>query len=555
MRRLSFNAFLAGLMVGLLVFIGPPAGAADNHLGGTLKLAAAGAFGTLDPHINYTTSQYWPISYIVNDGLVTFKKAEGSAGNEIVPDLAVAMPKVEDGGKTYVFTLRKGVKFSTGNEVTTKDVVASFRRLFKVQNPNIGSWYNSIVGADACLKTPATCTLEGGVVADEAANTIAIHLTAPDSEFLYKIAIPFGAILPADTPATDIGTTPPVATGPYMITGYDPQKVMTLKRNPHFKEFSAEAQPNGNVDEIVYAFGTKPEDAVTAIANGQLDWMYDTPPSDRLKEISSRYPKQIHINPLFAYYVATMNVNIPPFNNKDARLALNYAFNRRSAVNILGGPNLAQPNCQVLPVGFPGFKAYCPYTKNPGAKWSAPDMAKAKALMAKSGQIGQKVTVIASDSSADPNLGTYLVSVLNELGFQATLKVISANIQFTYIQNTNNNVQISISELFPDYPAPSNFIITLLNCGQFHKGSDASINIAGYCNQDLDAKMQEAMILALTDTAASHDMWSQIDHQATDDAPWVTMLSPKRLDFVSTNLKNFPYSDLVGLLFSKVYVR
>lgn len=552
MRRSSFNQFLATLMGALLASAGVPARAADDHAGGTLKLTAAGAFGTLDPHINYTTGQYWPISYIVNDGLVTFKKAEGAASNGIVPDLAVAMPKLEDGGKTYVFTLRKSVKFSTGNDITTEDVVASFQRLFKVANPNAGSWYNGIVGADACLKTPATCTLEGGVVADDAANTITIHLTAPDSEFLDMIAVPFGAILPAETPATDIGTTPPVATGPYMITSFDPQKVMVLKRNPYFREFSAEAQPNGHVDEIDYTFGTKPEDAVTAIANGQLDWMYDTPPSDRLKEISSRYPNQIHINPLFVVYVATMNVNIAPFNNKDARLALNYAFNRRSAVNIMGGPNLAQPNCQTLPIGFPGFKAYCPYTENPGPKWSAPDMAKAKTLMAKSGQAGQKVTVIVGDSNADPSLGTYLASVLNELGFQATSKVISANIQWTYIQNSNNNVQISISELFQDYPAPSDFINTLLNCNAFNRGSDASVNIAGYCNKDLDAKMNQAMDKALTDTAASNDIWSQIDHQATDDAPWLTMLSPKRLDFVSTNLKNFAYSYQHALLFSKV---
>lgn len=207
---------------------------ADEHVGGTLKLTAASAAGTLDPQINYT-SQFWSLLIVTNDGLVAFKKTSGETSNDLVPDLAEAIPAPQDGGKTYVFKLRKGIKFSNGKDVTPDDVVASFQRLFKVSNPNVGSWYNVLVGADECLKTPASCTLAGGVVADNAANTITFHLTQPDSEFFYKLATPFGDILPADTPAKDLGTIPAAATGPYMVVSYDPQKMLVLKRNPYFK--------------------------------------------------------------------------------------------------------------------------------------------------------------------------------------------------------------------------------------------------------------------------------------------------------------------------------
>ncbi|WP_284945754.1 ABC transporter substrate-binding protein [Acidisoma cladoniae] len=550
-RWLQSSAVALLAATGLTALALPTAQAAT---GGTLKLVSAAAAGTLDPQINYT-AQFWQIFYVTNDGLVEFQKKAGSASNVVVADLATEMPKPQDGGKTYVFTLRKGIKFSTGKEITPDDVVASFQRLFKISNPNAGSWYNWIVGADACIKTPATCTLAGGVVADDAASTITFHLTQPDSEFFYKLATPFGSILPSDTPAKDMGTVPVAATGPYMVTSYDPQKSMTIKRNPYFKEWSAAAQPAGMVDEMDYTFGTKPEDAITAIENGQQDWMFDTPPSDRLGEMSTKYASQIHINPLFAIFYAPMNVNIAPFNNKDARLALNYAVNRKSTVGIYGGPRLAVPNCQVLPPGFPGYKAYCPYTKNPGTKWSAPDMVKAKALMAKSGQMGQKVTVITDDQNVDPALGTYLVSVLNELGFKATVKVISANIQFTYIQNTKNNVQISISQWYQDYPAASDFLNVLLSCGAFHPGSDASINISGYCSKSLDAKINKNLITAVTDPAAANKTWAEIDHDAVDDAPWATLFTPKQLDFVSKNVTNFPYSDQFKMVLSQVTVK
>jgi len=89
----------------------------------------------------------------------------------------------------------------------------------------------------------------------------------------------------------------------------------------------------------------------------------------------------VHINTLTAWWYAPMNVNIAPFNNEKARHAVNYAVDRKAMVNLFGGPVLASPVCQVLPPGFPGHVDYCPYTKDPGEKMSAPDMEKAKQLV------------------------------------------------------------------------------------------------------------------------------------------------------------------------------
>lgn len=542
------------LAASALTTVSATAAMADSHVGGTLNLVASSSAGSIDPQIAYNI-QYWQFFAVTNDGLLTFKKVGGDGGNTLVPDLAVAIPQAQDGGKTYVFQLRRGIKFSTGQEVTPDDVVATFQRLFKVSSPNASAWYGGIVGADACLKTPATCTLAGGVVADDKNYTVTFHLTAPDSEFFYKIATPFAYILPANTPAKDLGTVPAAATGPYMIKSYDPQKELVAVRNPYFKEWSKDAQPAGYVDKIVEKFGVSPEQGVTEVENGQADWMFDTPPTDRLAEMATKYASQIRITPVPAIFYAPMNVNIAPFNNKDARLAVNYAFDRAAAVNIYGGPRLAVPNCQILPPGFPGYEPYCPYTKNPGTTWTAPDMAKAKALMAASGQIGQKVTVISDDQNVDPALGTYLTSVLNELGFKATLKVISGNIEYNYINNSNNHVQISITQWYDDYPAASDFINVLLSCGSFHPGSDTSPNISGFCNKDIDKQINDNMLLAVTNPQAANVVWAKLDHELTDQAPWVTMFTPKQLDFISTRLGNYIFNSEFHMLYSQVWVQ
>lgn len=526
---------------------------AEGKPGGTLRLLARAAAGTSDPHINYTL-QYFQINYILYDGLVAFKKVSDPTGFDVVPDIAEALPTPEDGGKKYVFKIRPGIKFANGKELTTKDVVASFQRIFKVSGPTAGTLYNGIVGADKCLASPADCTLEGGVVADEAAGTVTVNLVAPDGEFLQKIAIPHAAILPAETAAKDLGTEPIPGTGPYMIASYDPNSRLKMVRNPHFKEWSKEAQPAGFPDEIDYDFGLTEEAAVTAIQNGQADWMFDPPPPDRLAELGTKYAKQVSLHPLTAMWYAPMNTNLAPFNDVRVRQAVNFAIDRAAIVKLFGGANLAQPACQILPPGFPSYEAYCPYTKNPGATWSAPDLDKAKALVAASGTAGQEVTIIAEDTVVSRAIGVYLQDVLNSLGYQASVKPISQNIQFTYIQNTNNKVQISISQWFQDYPRPSNFLQVLFSCASFHEGSDASINIAGFCDKDIDAKMTAALATSITDPAKAATEWTAIDKAVTDAAPAAVLFTPKRVDFVSRRVKNFTFSPQFYWIISQSWI-
>lgn len=526
----------------------------SEHRGGTMRLVARSAAGTIDPHINYTL-QYWQIYQMLYDGLTGFKKAAGEEGFIVVADLAEALPKPQNGGKTYVFKLRDGIKFWNGRDVTVADVVASYQRIFKVSGPTSGTFYNGIVGADKCLASAADCTLEGGVVGDDAAGTVTINLVQPDPEFFYKISVPHAAILPADAPASDSGTTPIPGTGPYMIAGYDPNSQLKMVRNPHFKVWSEDAQPDGYADEIDYDFGLTDEAEVTAVQNGEADWMFDQPPTDRLGEIGSEYQDRVFINTLTAWWYAPMNNNLPPFDNVKARQAVNYAIDRKALVNLFGGPVLASPVCQVLPPGFPGHVDYCPYTKNPGTKWTAPDLEKAKQLVQESGTAGQQVTLIVEDTAVARSIGVYLQSVLNELGYDAAMKAISPNIQFTYIQNTNNQVQISTSQWYQDFPAASNFLYVLFSCNSFTPGSDASVNISGFCNKDVDAKMEQALKLGITDQVAADKLWAEIDKDVTDLAPAAPLFTPKHVDFVSKRLGNFIFNAQFYWVISQAWVK
>jgi peptide/nickel transport system substrate-binding protein len=553
MKKMILGAAAAALLaVGAM----SPASAEymKEHRGGTMRLVARGAAGTLDPHINYTL-QYWGVYQSLYDGLFAFQKAAGADGFIKVPDIAEEFPKPTNDGKTYVFKIRKGIKFSNGKDLGVKDVVASLQRIFKVSSPTAGGFYSVIVGADKCLKEAKTCTLEGGVIGDEAASTVTVNLTRPDAEIFDKLALPHAAILPADVVSTDSGSIPLPGTGAYMVESYDPNKALVLVRNPNFKVWSEQAQPDGYPDKVQYDFGMTDEAQVTAVQNGEADWMFDEAPADRLAEMGTKNKDQVHVTPLTAMWYLPMNVNLAPFDNVKVRQAVNYAIDRKAMVNLFGGPVLATPVCQVLPPGFPGHVDYCPYTKDPGAKWSAPDMEKAKKLVEESGTKGQKVSIIVEDKTIAKSVGVYLQSVLTELGYVADVKPISQNIQFTYIQNTNNKVQISLNYWYQDYPAASDFLNILFGCASFTPGSDSSINIAGYCNKEVDAKMQTALALGVTDPKAADQMWAEIDKAVTDEAPSAPFFTPKHLDFVSKRVGNFQFNSQFYWMITQSWVQ
>jgi peptide/nickel transport system substrate-binding protein len=511
--------------------------------GGTFLSVAKGApSGSPDPQINYTL-QEWQLLIFSHDGLVAFKRVAGTEGTKLVPDLATSIPKPTDGGKTYAFTIRKGIKFSNGKELKPSDVKYTFERLFKIgQSPNAGSWYNVIVGGDACLKTPTKCNLDQGVVVDDAKNTVTFHLTKGDPEFLDQIAVPFAFILPTGTPNKEVQIPPP-GTGPYKWVEYNPNKEMKLVRNPYFKVWSKDAQPPGNPDVIVQKFGLSGEAQVTEVENGQADWMYDPPPADRINEMSTKYASQVFVNPLTAVYYFAFNVRVPPFNNLKARQGVNFATDRNALVKIYGGPKLAVPTCQILPPSFPGYQAYCPYTKNPGSgKWTAPDMAKAQQLINASGTKGATVKVNTDTIDVDKAYGLYFVGLLNKLGYKAQLQALSPDIQYPYCQNSKNKIQFCYSSWYQDYPAASDFLNILLGCSSFVPNSNASPNIAEFCNQPIQAQMNAALQQGITDPSGANTKWAAVDKAVTDQAPWVSMFNPRYLNFVSKRVKGFQFS-------------
>src|SRR5262249_55953900 len=151
--------------------------------------------------------------------------------------------------------------------------------------------YSGIVGAGRCQSRPSRCDLSNGVVTDDAGRRVTFHLTAPDPDFLEKLALPYTYAIPAGTSPREATRKPLPATGPYTITSYQPGHQLTLARNPRFHEWSHAAQPDGYADRIVWKLGVRFDDALTTIERGGADraFTYGPLPANRRREITTRY--------------------------------------------------------------------------------------------------------------------------------------------------------------------------------------------------------------------------------------------------------------------------
>ena len=527
-----------------------------SHKGGTFTILANSSFGVADPAQNYTLEE-WQLLINTHDGLTQFKRVGGVEGTKIVPNLATELPTPTDGGKTYEFHIRPGIKFSNGDTLKPSDFVRTFERQFTVPGPT--SFYSGILGADKCK--PKKCDLSKGVVADDSAMTLTIHLTAADTEFFDKLALPFAYAVPGDTPLKLTGNDVPPGTGPYMWKSYDPNKAAILVRNPNFKMWSKDAQPEGYPDQIIEKYGLPISEEVTQVENGQADEVFDGDviPSDRLNELNSeKFKDQVHVNPLTADWYMALNTKTAPFNNVKARQAINFAADRNAYVKIAGGPSLGVPTCQILPPNFPGYKPYCPYTAGSDhTKWTAPDIAKAKQLVQQSGTAGMKVVVNSATDETSKALAQQMVSDLNKIGYKASAVLLTGSIQYPFVQNSNNikKWNVAWSAWYQDYPVPADFLNVLLGCGSIHPGSDASPNIAEFCDQAIQAKMTKASNMQLTDLQGANDLWAEVDHQVTDLAPWVDLYNPKQIDFLSSRVGNYQWNPQWYILIDQLWVQ
>jgi YVTN family beta-propeller protein len=527
-----------------------------GHRGGTLTvLKSAGGLSSFDPAVSSTD---WQMFAFTNDGLTGFRRVGGSAGTRLVPDLAASLPTPTDRGRSYTFQLRPGLRYSTGALVRPQDFRRALERSLVKTDPVVRNYYSRTVGAQRCLAAPKMpCDLSQGITTDPAANTVTFQLTAPDPDFLIKLALPPAYAVPDGTPLHLRHPLP--ATGPYRIASYDPKHAVRLVRNPRFREWSRAAQPSGFPDSIVERVGGSADAHTAAVVHGSADLASDAarPSPAALASVRTQHASRLEVNPWTSTYFLVLNTRIAPFDDVRVRQALNFAVDRERLRDMVVGPGLGQVTCQIVPPNFDGYQRYCPYTAEPtpAGTWNAPDLARAQRLVRASGTAGQTVTVwIPYWAGVGAAAGKYVVSVLDSLGYNAHFRLASKQ-HDPYFTEDKHHLQIGFFGWLPDYTAASQYFVPTLTCGSYDRVNSHNSNTAEFCDHSIDREIARAQFLQTSDPEAASRLWGKIDHDVTDQAPWVPYANGVVLEVISARVGNYQYNPLVGTLLDQLWVR
>lgn len=255
---------------------------------------------------------------------------------------------------------------------------------------------------------------------------------------------------------------------------------------------------------------------------------------------------------------AAFNVTVPPFNDLRVRQAVSLAADRNQAVAVLGGPGAAQPTCQVIPPGLPGYRPYCPFTADPSTSgaWLGPDLARARQLVAASRTEGMRLVVWDHQWEPDKSLGPYFVRLLRELGYRASLRVASVADFARNVNDTRRRVQATVATWIADYPSASDFFDLFFRCSSFRPADPADTRSSiFFCQPRIDSQMSQADQLQISNPQAAAQAWATIDREVTNLAPWVPFASLRSADFTSTRVANYQYNPAWGILLDQLWVR
>jgi YVTN family beta-propeller protein len=525
--------------------------AAASHRGGTLTVVSS-SLPELDP-VQGNDPAGIPALAAVYDGLVALRRSGGAASLTLVPDLATTLPRPADGGTTYTFTLRRGIRYSSGTLVRAGDFRRGIQRQlsFGVYPP----YYEGILGGQACHRHPQRCDLSAGIITNNRAGTVTFHLAQADPDFLYKLALLLAAPAPPGAPDHTIRRAPFLpGTGPYKFSQYRPNVSLSLVRNPYFRQWSYAAQPAGYPSIIRYdqvASAGKQQSAVIA-GRADLAAMFNNAQS-----VATRYPARVHTTLALWTTYLFLNTRQPPFTSLKARQALNYAIDRAQVLRLFHlAPGQGAVTCQIVPADFPGHQSYCPYTT--GAKdgtWHGPDMAEAQHLAKESHTTHVPVTVWTFKGFGSGAVGSYLVTLLKDLGYRAHQRTVSNEQFFPAVANAHNKIQLGLNAWGADFPTASDYFLPVLSCRSFYEDPANTSNYAEFCDPHADQLASQAQAVQLTDPATARRRWAQVDRIVTDQAPWVPIFNQAPTTFVSARIGNFQESPEYGPLIDQMWVR
>ena len=432
-------------------------GGSGGKEGGTATALLGGSPGSIDPQRAYAAGTQDAV-WLAYTGLLTNARADGDAGTQVIPGLATALPTVSSDGLTYDLTMRPGLTYSNGAPVKASDFTYTIERAIKLNWGGV-SFFTAIIAGAADYQAGTAPTISG-ITTDDASGKITIKLTTPYGPFNNVLALSGAGLVPTGTAMEDLGANPPPGIGPYTISKVNGTYGFEITKVAKFADFKLPGIPAGHLDKIVVQTQSNPLSGAEDVLKNNVD-AYDPSggvPGSLLPTVMSQAKDRYSTKQVPWTYYFWLNSTIAPFNNEQARLAVSTALDRTALVRLSSG-QLAEA-CNFLPPGIAGHEDRGCITQPNG-----PDLAAGKKILSDAGLAGAPVTVWGMSVAPRDAYVNYYASLLTELGFNVTTKLLAPAVFSATVSNVATAAQTGYGDWAQDFPHPISFTLPISEFG------------------------------------------------------------------------------------------
>ncbi|CAL9442700.1 ABC transporter substrate-binding protein [Streptomyces althioticus] len=511
--------------------------------GGFINVYMQSDLTHMDPGQIYV-SDAGQFANLIHRGLTNYE--EDADGNlTVVGDIATDSGKSSDGGKTWTYTLKDGVKDEDGNAITSADVRHTIERLYSkviFDGPTfVQSWLSGNDYRKALPDGPYKGKhLPDTVLETPDAKTVVFHFDKPRPDLPQALAMAGYAIVPEKADTKEKYDDAPKALGPYKIAEYKPGKSMKLVKNDQWDP-KTDSVRHQYVDgynfssTIDQASQTKRLIADQGEAKNAIQFTDPVDPAQLSTVIGDANAKKRTIQG-YQPYVWQLTFNLDRMKDKKIRDAITYAIPNQSMVQADGGRYGGEVAGGLLAPTLPNFDPeYDPFGK---LKKPNGDPEKAKELLKEAGfKEGTKITYAYSNTPRGQAQQLIIKDALEKLGFDVQSKEIDRASFYEQVGKLNNPYDIYMTGWGQDWSSPST-VITPVYDGELV--ADGASNYSHINDAKVNELIQKALVQEPEEAAKT---WEQAHHRIVEEInPAAPVYYSKQIQLYGSNIGGARYS-------------
>lgn len=562
-KRLIVGA-VAGMSVLAVALSGCSAGGSSGAgvggtpvKGGTITwLDVQGQLEGTDPASIYLGEQLSTFRRTVYRGLTTLP-ATDDPNPAPIADLATDTGTTPDGGKTWSYTLKDGVTWQDGQQITCEDLQYGLSRSYDeslVNGTGVGITYLAQYGLfdpaapDFSLADeytgPLTGTAEAQAHFNNAAscdgNTITYHFQSAWPDFAYAAAMLFTTDPYQKSFETGTqGLWKINSNGPYKFEGsFDVNGMNDFVRNDKYDAATDSIESRGAYPDVVRFEFVADQDTITQrlIADSGDDQFAVTPgniPSSSYSDVAGITDRTLKTT---SPYTRFLQINSVRLTNPDVRRAVSLAIDKNGVIQALGGDNYGTPSSTIVSSGVSGF------AENPSFSGDNPDgdPAAAQALLQKAGAANQPLTFSFADTPTWQKVAAVLQQSWEAAGFKVTLNPIPTTATPGYygqMSQRDKDTDVFMSGWAADWPSLFGVIPPILQSNPADADSGVGFNYGFFSNAKVDQLIADAT--AAGDTATQVSKLQEADKVAGADGAYAPILNQRNFFIFGSKVGGF----------------